>query len=524
LSRGEDGPVKELVYHRYLLPTVERLPDTTAVIDGSFRSTYAEHLDRVCRLADGMRTELAVGAGDRFAVMALNGHEYLELYHASFLAGSIINPLNLRLAPKELSFILSDSGAKVCFVDAFFAPLIEGVREEAGVEKVVMIGEGDAENRFEPLIEAGAAKLPPEGEEDHVAILMYTGGTTGLPKGVVLDNRALMLDIYKVATRWGMSEDFVYLHQTPMFHAASLGGILAIPAVGGVTTSVPLFSPESVLDAIEKYQVTMTVMVPTMIGMLLDHPEFDPERLKSLKVLTYGASPMPTALLERVLTLFPDLDLYQGYGMTESCGLLTCLGPQEHRRGGDLLRSAGRPMPGSVISVRDEEGREVSAGTSGEVCAKAGNYMREYWNRPEETELAFRDGWYHTGDAGYVDSEGYLYLVDRVKDMIVTGGENVYSAEVENAVASHPGVAQVAVIGIPSEQWGEAVLAIVVPRPGASVTEDEIKDWARQRIAGYKVPKVVEFRADPLPLSAAMKVLKRELRVPYWEGRDRAVQ
>jgi long-chain acyl-CoA synthetase len=523
-SRGEEGPVKELVYHRFLLPTVERLPDTTAVIDGPFRSTYAEHLDRVCRLADGMRTELGIGPGDRFAVMALNGHAYQELFHAGFLGGSIINPLNLRLAPKELSFILSDSGAKVCFVDGLFAPLIEGVRQEAGMEKVVMIGEGDSDLSFESLIQAGQAKLPEERQEDDVAILMYTGGTTGLPKGVVLDNRALMLDIYKVATRWGMSEDFVYLHQTPMFHASSLGGILAIPAVGGITTSVPIFSPEAVLDAIERDQVTMTVMVPTMIGMLLDHPAFRPERLKSLKVLTYGASPMPTALLERVLALFPEMALYQGYGMTENCGLLTCLGPEEHRRGGDLLRSAGRPMPGSVISIRDEQGSEVGAGTSGEVCAKAGNYMREYWNRPGETELAFRDGWYHTGDAGYVDSEGYLYLVDRVKDMIVTGGENVYSAEVENAVASHPAVAQVAVIGVPSEQWGEAVLAIVVPRPDATVTEDEIKAWARQRIAGYKVPKVVEFRADPLPLSAAMKVLKRELRAPYWAGRDRSVE
>jgi len=315
--------VKELIYHRYLLPTVERLPDAIAVIDGPFRTTYAEHLDRVCRLADGMRTELGVGSGDRFAVMALNGHEFLELYHASFLAGSVINPLNLRLAPKELSFILSDSGAKVCFVDAFFAALIDGVREDAGVEKVVMIGEGESDLRFESLIEAGQAKLPAEREEEDVAILMYTGGTTGLPKGVVLDNRALMLDIYKVATRWGMSESFVYLHQTPMFHAASLGGILAIPAVGGVTTTVPVFSPESVLDAIEKEQVTMTVMVPTMVGMLLDHPSFRPERLKSLKVLTYGASPMPTPLLERVLTLFPDMDVYQGYGMTENCGLLT---------------------------------------------------------------------------------------------------------------------------------------------------------------------------------------------------------
>jgi acyl-CoA synthetase (AMP-forming)/AMP-acid ligase II len=260
-----------------------------------------------------------------------------------------------------------------------------------------------------------------------------------------------------------------------------------------------------------------------MVAMHLDHPEFGPERLASLHALTYGASPMPTALLERVQEVLPDVDLYQGYGMTENCGLLTCLGPEEHRRGGELLRSAGRPMPGSVVSIQNDAGEVVPARETGEVCARAGNYMREYWNRPEETATAFRDGWYHTGDAGYLDEEGYLYLVDRVKDMIVTGGENVYSAEVENAIASHPGVAQVAVIGIPSEQWGEAVLAIVVPKPDLTLTEAEIKAWTRERIAGYKVPKTVEFRSEPLPLSGAMKVLKRVLRSPYWEGHDRAV-
>jgi acyl-CoA synthetase (AMP-forming)/AMP-acid ligase II len=209
--------------------------------------------------------------------------------------------------------------------------------------------------------------------------------------------------------------------------------------------------------------------------------------------------------------------------MTENCGLLSCLGPEEHRRGGALLRSAGRPVAGSVVAILDEEGRAVPTGETGEVCAQAGNYMREYSKRPDETAAAFRNGWYHTGDAGYMDAEGYIYLVDRVKDMIVTGGENVYSAEVENAIASHPAVAQVAVIGIPSEQWGEAVHAVVVRRSDAEVTADEIQAWARERIAGFKVPKSVDFRDEPLPLSGAMKVLKRELRAPYWEGKERAV-
>lgn len=517
--------MKELVYHRYLLPIVERLPDKPAVLDGDFSATYQQHLSRVNRLADGMHRELGVRDGSRVAVMALNGHQFLELYHSCLMSGAILNPLNLRLAPKELEFILHDSGAKVCFTDAFFAPLIDRVREEAGLEKVVLIGAGDVPHdaEYEEVVEAGEDRLPAEPEEEDTSILMYTGGTTGLPKGVVLDNRALMLDLYKVATRWGMDEEFVYLHQTPMFHAASLGAVLAIPAVGGQSTFVALFDLPAVLDVIEKHKVTMTVMVPTMISMMLDHPNFTPERLASLSVLTYGASPMPTALLEKVLATFPAMDIYQGYGMTENCGLLTALGPEEHRRGGGLLRSAGRPLPGSVVSIQDEHGKVLPPGETGEVCARAGNYMREYWNRPEETKAAFAGGWYHTGDAGYLDEQGYVHLVDRVKDMIVTGGENVYSAEVENAISSHPGVAQVAVIGVPSAKWGEEVMAIVVPKEGEKLDPETIKGWARERIAGYKVPKRVEFRDEPLPLSGAMKVLKRELRAPYWEGRERAI-
>jgi long-chain acyl-CoA synthetase len=517
--------MRELVYHRFLLPAVERLPAKVAVLDGDFQSTFEAHLERVLRLGQALR-HLGVGPGDRFAAMALNGHQFLELYHASLLTGAVINPLNLRLAPKELEFILADSGAKVCFADALFAPGIDRVRAGAGLDTLVLVGSGDVphEAAFEDLLASAEPKMPAEPDEDAPAILMYTGGTTGRPKGVVLDQRAVALDLYKVSTRWRFDEEYVYLHQTPMFHAASLGGVLGVPAAGGQSASVPMFSPEAVIEAIERYRVTMTVMVPTMIAMMLDHPAFDPARVASLKILTYGASPMPAALLERLLAVLPDVDVYQGYGMTENCGLLTCLGPEEHRRGGAILRSAGRPVPGSVVSIQDETGAVLPPGETGEVCARAGNYMREYWNRPEETAAAFRDGWYHTGDAGYIDAEGYVYLVDRVKDMIVTGGENVYSAEVENAIAGHPAVAQVAVIGIPSDQWGEAVHAIVVPRPGAALDAASIQEWARERIAGYKVPKSVEFRTEPLPLSGAMKVLKRELRAPYWEGKDRSVQ
>ncbi len=518
--------MKELIYGRHLLPVAERYAAKPAVFDGPHRATYGEHLDRVLRLGDGLRRELGVGHEDRFAVMALNGHEYLELFHAGFLGTGVINPLNLRLAPKELAFILGDSESKVCFVDAFFAPLIDGVREEAGIEKVVLIGAGDVPHdvAYEDLLAAGTATVPDEPEEDDPVILMYTGGTTGLPKGVLLDQRAEMLNMYHVAVRWGINENFVYLHQTPMFHAASMGGTLALPAAGGASTFVPMFEPKAVLDAIETHQVTMTVMVPTMIGMLLNHPDFKPERMTSLKTLTYGASPMPMSLLEQLLELFPDLDIYQGYGMTECSAVLTSLGPEEHRRGGDPLRSAGRPLTGVVLTIQDVDGNAVPPGETGEVCARAGNFMTEYWKRPKETQEAFRGGWYHTGDAGYLDENGYLFLVDRVKDMIVTGGENVYSAEVESAIASHPAVEQVAVIGVPDAKWGEAVLAVVVAREGAAISEDDLKEHCRDLIAGYKVPKTFDFRDEPLPLSGAMKVLKRELRAPYWEGKERAVQ
>ncbi|MGZ8735150.1 MAG: AMP-binding protein [Acidimicrobiia bacterium] len=377
--------------------------------------------------------------------------------------------------------------------------------------------------RYDELVESGEAVVPPEPDETDPVILMYTGGTTGQPKGVVLEQRAEMLNLYHAGIAIGLDEDRVYLHQTPMFHAASMTGVLGIPASGGVSVFVPYFEPAAVLDAIERYRVNITLMVPIMVSMLLDSPGFRPERLATLESLVYGASPMPQGLLAHLLTTFPEVDLYQGYGMTEASAVLTLLTAKDHRRGGDALRSAGRPVYGVEISIRDEHDRELPVGRSGEVCARAGNFMREYWNRPEETAAAFRDGWYHSGDTGYVDEQGFLFVVDRVKDMIVTGGENVYSIEVENAISTHPAVAQVAVIGIPHDLWGEAVHAIVVLQPDANATAEEIIEHARETIAGYKLPKSVEFRAEPLPLSGALKPLKRELRKPYWEGRERSV-
>jgi long-chain acyl-CoA synthetase len=327
--------MKELVYARQLVPAAERFAHKTAFFDGDYEATYETHLDRVLRLTDGLGKQLGVRRDDRFAVMALNGHRYLELYHAGFLGGGVINPLNLRLAPRELAFILADSGTKVVFTDAPFAHVIEQVREEAGIEHVVLMGEGDAPHTatHDELVAAGEPRLPEEPEESDPVVLMYTGGTTGLPKGVLLDHRAEMLNLYHTMLRWGLEDEFVFLHQTPMFHAASMGGVLGIPASGASSTFVPLFDPEPVLDLIEARRVTMTVMVPTMIAMIFQHPAFTPERLESLRILTYGASPMPQALLEVVMQALPGCDVYQGYGMTEAAALLTSLGPEDHRAG-----------------------------------------------------------------------------------------------------------------------------------------------------------------------------------------------
>ena len=518
--------MKELIYHRQLLPAVGRYADRVGFHDEDYHATWATHGDRVLRLASAMRNELGLRQGERFAVLAVNSHRYLELFHAGFLGAGVINPLNLRLAAKELAFILNDSGTEVIFTDWLFSGLLEQARPELKhLRQVVLMGEGDVPSdvSYEDLLEAGKPEVPPEPEEEDPAVLMYTGGTTGLPKGVVLSQRAEMLNLYHVAIAIGLGQDRIYLHQTPMFHAASMAAILGIPASGGESVFVPLFKADHVLEVIEQYHVNQTVMVPTMIAMLLNDPNFSPERVASLKTLTYGASPMPSALLKRVFEALPHVDLSQGYGMTESSSVLTFLDENDHRRGGDITHSAGRPLWGVDVSIQDAEGHILPPGEQGEVCARAGNIMDSYWNRPDETEEAFRGGWYHTGDMGRLDPEGYLFLVDRVKDMIVTGGENVYSVEVEEAIGSHPAVDQVAVIGIPNETWGEQVHAIVVLKKGSSATADELIKHAHGRIAGYKVPKSVEFRSEPIPLSGAMKPLKRELRKPYWEGKATAI-
>jgi long-chain acyl-CoA synthetase len=531
--------MKELIYPRLLLPRAETLADKVAFVDVTregirYEGTFGTHVERLLRLTSAMRSELGVKRGDRFAVLAMNGHEFIELYHAALFGAGIINPLNIRFTPAELAYVINNSDSRVVFTDPVFARLIDKAVAEEGakIEKLVVIaglpGDGvtgrDPDTiSYEELLSAGEPTLPPEPDEDDAAILMYTGGTTGFPKGALLEQRAEVLNVYHVMFEIGLRENRRFLFQSPMFHAAVVAGVLGIPGTGATSVTIPLFDAELVLRVVEDQKIDTTMMVPVMFSLLERAEGFSAERLASLRQLVYGAAPISPDVLARWLELLPEADFIQGYGMTEAASVLTFLAAADHRRPGEALTAAGRPVIGVELQITDSLGNPLADGEAGEVCARGGNLMREYWNNPEETAAAMREGWYRTGDMGYIDSRGLLHLTDRMKDMIVTGGENVYSTEVENAIAAHPDVAEVAVIGVPSETWGEAVHAIVVLKEEGKATADDLIEYARRVLAGFKVPKSVEFQKGPLPLSGAFKPLKRELRKRYWQGRDRQV-
>jgi long-chain acyl-CoA synthetase len=504
--------VKELIYARLFLPAAERHAARKAVTDGAYTATFGEHTTRVLRLADALGKGLGIQRGDRIAVVALNSHRYLELYHAAFLGAATITPVNYRLADREIEHVLRHSGASTVFVDAMFGDrirtLLHGV---ADAPRVVAL-----DDEYDQLLASGAEVIPAEPGEDDAPMIMYTGGTTGLPKGVVSSQRAQVLNLYHLAQVGGLafSEQAIYLHHMPMFHATGLNAALSASAYGTEGTVIPGFDPGLFRQAVESSGVTETVLVPTMIAMVLAHPEYRPERLASLKRIGYGGMAMPHALLEKLQVSAPDIQLLQGYGMTEACAGVTFLTAEDHLRGEAQRHSVGRALPGIEVGIYDTEGTPVKSGEVGEVCVRGGNLMTGYWQDEASTKKVMRDGWYRTGDLGRLDGDGYLYLVDRADDMIVTGGENVYSLEVENAIATFPGVLQVAVVGVPDDTWGKRVHGIVVlsEQVAATTSEDDLAAHAKKSIAGYKVPKSWELRTTPLPVSAAGKPLKRELR------------
>ena len=492
--------------------------------------TWVEVADRVARLAGALKA-LRIERGDRVAILMLNQDRYLELYLAIAWAGAVVVPLNIRWSAAENEACLADCRPRILVVDAAFAKLGEAMAGQSPTIPLVYADDArDARPKgahdYEDLI-AGAAPIPDvEAPETDLAGIFYTGGTTGRSKGVMLSHRNL-LSSARNALAVSTEEVYrCYLHVAPMFHLANAGAMYLAFLMGGSNAIIRAFSPEGVARAIERYRVTNTVLVPTMIQMFVDQQGLDQFDLTSLRRVTYGASPISEAVLDRAIKALPHVEFFQAYGMTELSPVATALEWKDHIGEGRLKgrhRSGGRPVPMVEVRIVDPLGKPLPPREVGEIVARGDIVMMGYWERPEETKKAIVDGWMHTGDGGYMDEDAYVYIVDRIKDMIVTGGENVYSAEVENCVAQHPAVAQCAVIGVPDARWGEAVHAVVMRKAGAVVSEEEIITFCRARIAHYKCPRSVAIQDHPLPLSGAGKILKRELRKPFWEGSDRRV-
>lgn len=491
-------------------------------LDGS-EVSYRQFGTDARRVA-GAITRLAPEAGAAIGILALNSTPYLEVFLGAMWAGRVAVPLNTRWSPKELIYAIEDSGVEVLFVDDTFAPLVAKVKEGTGkLREVIPFGQQATPAGMTPYANVKAADpiAAAPATPDTVAAIVYTGGTTGFPKGVMHTQGSLLACAASCVSVGMPARGVRYLVAVPMFHTGGFGPSLAHLLQGGTLVPCPMFKPELVTLAATKLGVDFVGLVPTMLGMLLDAPDFDAANFGKVKGFAYGASPMPTTILKRVMAAFPDATLTQLYGMTE-VGLPVFLLDRWHRGPNALLTAAGQPSPYYEVRIVDSDDKEVAPGEMGEVVFYGPGVMKGYLNKEKDTAEALRGGGMHSGDAGVMDANGVITLLDRVKDMIVTGAENVYSVEVENAVAKHAAVAQCAVIGIPDEKFGEGVHAVVVLKPGASLTIEELRKHCGELIAGYKCPRTLQI-IEAMPLSAMGKILKASLRAPHWDGRTRKV-
>ena len=463
-------------------------------------------------------------------ILAANSDRHFMSMYAVAWAGGIFVPINTRFAEPEMQYCVDDAKCSVLLADSDHLELARTIRDNtATVKTVIRIDEGETDEGMLSLDElvADATLIEPSGRGgDDVAALYYTGGTTGRAKGVMLTHSGIMISILQWANAVGVTSKDTLLIVAPMFHL--VGGLNAIAATtfAAAACIIGKFDVPAVLRTIEEAKVSKAALVPVMVDMIIDELTRTNADVSSLAKISYGGAPMTEAALKRALTGFPHTRFYQIYGQSEGGPNISCLGPEYHVLEGDnagRLRSAGKPLPGTELAILDDENNPVPARETGEVCVRGMSVSPGYWNLPELTEEAHRGGWLHTGDVGYIDEDGFVYIVDRAKDMIITGGENVYSTEVENALSDHPAVTECAVIGIPSEKWGESVHAIVRLADGTDVTTNDLMAFCRERLAGFKCPRSFAIRAEPFPLSGANKVLKRELRAPYWEGDERKV-
>jgi long-chain acyl-CoA synthetase len=507
-------------------------PGSVAVIDRDRCVDYRELARRVAALDAGL-SALGVEAAARVGFLGVNSLAHLECWLGVPAAGRVLVDLNFRLSDRELAFMVDDCEIELLIADREQHGRARELAERCPSLRLVL---RDAEG-YEELLAAGSAtaagrdrRTELELADETLAAISYTGGTTGAPKGVMLTHGNLLANARHNLIATGHSPGDRWLHVCPMFHVAGIANVFACTWVGASQIVLPRFDAAAVAETIERERITHVVLVPTMLAMLLDHLESEGERdLSSLRHIQYAASPITPALQRRVLERF-DREVVQFYGMTEAAPTVSCCTAEDHRRGvageepyATRLRSIGAPVVGVQAEVRGPDGSQLAPGSVGEVWVRGPNVMPGYWNRPDATEAVLQDGWYRSGDAAYADADGYMYLVDRLKDMIISGGENVYSIEVESVLAEHDAVVEAAAFGIPDPRWGEAVHAVVSVRPGVTVAPEELIAHCRGRIAGYKIPRSIEVREEPLPKSGAGKLLKHVLREPYWAGQDRRV-
>ena len=477
-----------------------------ALAPGGERLSFYELEDRVKGVAAALCAQ-GFSAGDRLALLLPNGPEYIELVYACAWLGIIVVPLNTRLSLAEIDRVLADSTPHGLVRDSSLPAPTVPVPWQRVLDKDPLEFRDDQ---------------PPDVvyDPDAILALIYTSGTTGHPKGVMVTHANILANINHLNYWMRYTEGGVFLHAAPIFHIADFPAMFSAPAFGASQVTIAKFSPQSFCETVQREHVSHTILVPTMINMLTQFQAAREYDLSSLAVLAYGGSPIAPEIIERTREFLPQVKLVQIYGLSET-GLLT--GLQDHEHTLDRLSSCGRPCPGIDLQVTDESGNPVEIGKAGELIVRGDNIMRGYWNNPEETALAFRDGWFRTGDIGRQDSAGYCYILDRLKDMIVTGGENVYSGEVEAVLYAHPAVREAAVFGIPDAKWGELVMACVVLRPDMALTPDELVAHCRQSLATYKIPRRVEFLDTELPKSGTGKILKRVLRDRFWIHELRAV-
>ena len=496
--------------------------DAPAIIFEGRTVSHSEFAQRAFRLAQALRA-LGVGPGDRVAVLAQNCPEYMEAYAAAELGGWITVTVNYRLAAPEISYIIVDSSPKVVIAEAELLPRLE-LQARRALAHVVTIGEGELP--YEDLLARAPAEDPcvPVGA-DATAFLIYTSGTTGRPKGVMLSHGGQMQSARISALEALVRPTDRFAVVMPLYHVGARNTWLMHSLFGCPIILHRAFRPAEFMASIRAQAVTGTLLAPTMLSDLIDAGG-SRETLPSLQKIMYSAAPMPERLLRRAIDAFGPI-FAQVYGMTESGGPGCTLHAHQHVLEGPpavvrQLRSAGQPMIGCEVETRRPDGSPYAVGEPGEIVIRSGALMTGYWNNERATREALREGWLHTGDVGEVDADGFVYVVDRLKEMIVSGGENIYSREVENALMGHPGVLEAAVVGAPDPRWGEAVVAFVVRRPGHDVTADSIIEHCRQAIAAYKRPRDVRFIAA-LPKLPNGKVEKFKLRAPLWTGHDRAI-